>query len=212
VTLSQTHLSWSTTAVSGTVGYTVPAPFRVRTGAGYVARRVVVQRRKAGTTAWTPVSSSQTTATGHGTVGLAAPTTGVWQFRVVAPTTATAAAALTPVRRFTGITGASTTITGWSTNQTAIQPGGSLSVPLRVQSGAGYVARPLQVQRRRAGATTWSTLTTGTTTADGRYTAKLTAPAGAWQFRVVAAVTQTARAWLTASRAITVRDTKLRCV
>lgn len=202
-----TITGWSTSPVSATVGFTLNVAVRVSTGSGFEARTVAVQRRRAGVPTWTTVSSLQTAATGHATVGLMAPAVGGWEFRLYVPATATAATASTAVRAVTGMAGVVTTVTGWSTAAVTVQPGSVLAVPVRVQTGSGYVARKVQLQRRFITATAWGNVVTAMTAADGWYTVKLSAPPGTWQFRLLVPVSQTGREAQTAVREVTVKDT-----
>lgn len=202
-----TVTGWSTTPVSATVGYALPVPVRVRTGAAYVTRTVVVQRRQAGVAAWTQVATKQTATSGHVTVALTAPAVGAWDFRLVVPATATAAAASTTPRRVTGVTGLATTISGWPTAPVAVQPGAFVSAQVLVQTGTGYGARKVQIQRRATTGTAWTTVVDGATASNGLYQARFGAPEGAWYFRVVVPVSQTARPAQSGMWPVTVRDT-----
>lgn len=98
-----------------------------------------------------------------------------------------------------------TVVTGWwSPTAVTVQPGGVVSVPVRVKTGTQYVARQVQVQRRRGFTAAWVAMTSGWTTLDGRYTAHMFAPAGTWQFRLVVPATATGLAAETGPRTVTV--------
>ena len=58
---------WATTAASAAVGYTIKDAVSVKTGSGYVARSLSVQRRSSTSTTWTTVGTGSTSSTGiHG--------------------------------------------------------------------------------------------------------------------------------------------------
>jgi len=195
---------WATTATSGAVGYVINDAVSVKTGSGYVARSVTVQRRPSTSSTWSTVGTGTTSSAGAYTASYTVPATGVYYFRLVVPATATAAAATTSSRTVTGITGAATAVSGWETTATTTAVTATLTNAVTVKTGISYVARSVSVQRRPSTSSTWSTVITGTTSTSGAYTASYAAPAaGVWFFRLYVPPTATAAATTTADRQVT---------
>lgn len=80
-----------------------------------------------------------------------------------------------------------TTVTGWRTARpTRTTPELAIGDPVRIRTGSTYVARSVKVQRRKAGAAHWRTVTRATTNATGRFTPTLKIPSvRRWEFRLV---------------------------
>lgn len=195
---------WSTTSASAPVGYTFADAVVVRTGSGYLARTVELQRKESTATTWTRVSTGTTSGTGAYTARLRVPSIGTWQFRVVVKATSTAAPATTPTRTIKGSAGTLTTVSGWSTTAMRVRVGVTLSDGVVVRTGTGAVARTVWVQRKASTSTSWTTIATGTTSASGSYTARLVAPkVGRWVFRFVVPATRSAAAVTTKTRTLT---------
>ena len=73
---------WATTATSGAVGYVIKDAVSVKTGTGYVARSVSVQRRPSTSITWSTVATGTTSSAGAYTAAYTVPGTGVWYFRL----------------------------------------------------------------------------------------------------------------------------------
>ncbi|WP_460629783.1 hypothetical protein [Intrasporangium mesophilum] len=195
---------WATTSATAAVGYVFSDAVSVKTGSGYVARKVYVQRRSSASTTWSNVSSGTTTGSGAYTAKYAVPTRGVWYFRLYVPSTTSATARATAQRKVTGVAGLTTTLSGWATTATGGAVGYGLSSKVTVTTGTGYVARTVQIQRRPSSSTTWSTIATATTTSAGAYTASYAIPStGVWYFRMYVPATMTGAAGVTAQRQVT---------
>ena len=78
---------WVTTSTNGAVGFTIRDAVSVKTGAGYVARSVSVQRRPSTSSTWSTVATGTTSSAGAYTASYAVPATGVWYFRLSVPAT-----------------------------------------------------------------------------------------------------------------------------
>ncbi|MGO4598521.1 RCC1 domain-containing protein [Terrabacter sp. 2RAF25] len=110
---------------------------------------------------------------------------------------------MTAQRQVTGVIGLPTAVTGWPATTVSVASGQALASAVRVQTGSGYTARPVQVQRRLSTATTWSTVAVGSTDSLGTYTATY-APSsvGTWYFRLNVPATVTAAAATSAQRQV----------
>lgn len=98
---------------------------------------------------------------------------------------------------------ARTSATGWSTTTITAPQYYSVPVNVGVVTGTAHVARTVTVQRKAASTTTWSTVSTGSTDAQGHYRALLPIPAIAtFQFRLVVRATPTASAFTTPIRTV----------
>ena len=193
---------WRTTPMRATVGFAVSVPVVVVTGSRPLARRVVLQRRLAGSTAWTTTAASTTSTTGRYSAALAAPTARTWQFRLQVPATRSAAAVTTAVATLTGIAGGATTVRGWVTTVGRTE-GRLLLAPVVVRSGASAVRRTVVVQRR-SGSAPWRAVSTTPTSSKGVLAARLVAPsAGTWSYRLVVLATVSSAASTTVARSVT---------
>ena len=96
--LSTTVSGWSTTSSTVVVGASVSVRVRVKTGSGYVARAMRLQRKTVSGSVWSTISSGTTTSGGTWTVLLPTSSVGTWQYRIVVPVTRSAAGAVTAAR------------------------------------------------------------------------------------------------------------------
>ncbi len=133
--------------VSAPVGYTATRAVTVKTGTGFVACTVEVQRKASTATTWTAISTGTTSGTGVFTASLPVESSGSWNFRLVVVPTDTALSAATASRTIKSITGKASSVSGWST-VVADVTGSTLMNPVTVKTGTGYVARTIQVQRK----------------------------------------------------------------
>lgn len=92
---------WSTTSSSAPVGYTVTDAVVVKTGPGYVAREVEVQRKASSASTWVRVSGGTTSSTGAFTASLPVSASGTWHYRLVVASTSTARSKTTATRTIT---------------------------------------------------------------------------------------------------------------
>ena len=194
---------WSTTKASAVVGHQFTDRVRVRSGGAFGVRKVLVQRRAAGTRSWTTVTRARTDRAGRFTAILRVPTAERWYFRLRVPATAAAKSHTTKSRRITGIRGALTTISGWTTAPITAELGTRVVSKVRVRTGATYRMRTVQVQRRGPATKAWSVVSTGRTSPSGNYTATLPVLKGAWNYRLRVTATRTAAAGLTPERLVT---------
>lgn len=193
---------WSTSAASGAVGFVFTDAVSVKTGSGFVKRSVRVQRRPAGGS-WATISTGTSSASGAFTAALPVPGKGTFYFRLVVPATQTAASRTTASRKITGITGTTTTVSGWSTTATSAPASTGVGVTVTVKTGTGYPARSVQVQRKPSTGSTWSTQSTTTSGSNGRTKVKLTGTPGVWDYRLHVTPTRTAAAATTKTRRVT---------
>lgn len=199
---STTISGWSTTAAAGAVGYSFQQRVRVKTGSEYSAREVQVQRRAVGAS-WSSVVTGATDEAGYFTAPLTVPAVGAFDFRLVVPATRTAASAQSGARRITGVAGAQTSISGWSSAPSNASTATGLVVRLTVKTGPSYATRTALVQRKAAASKAWSTVRTTSTGAAGAVSVALTGSVGSWDFRVLVPATPTAASVATASRRVT---------
>ena len=119
------------------------------------------------------------------------------------PTTGTAsvAAVVAP-----SATVARTAVTGWPTSLRSAAPGARLSVPIRVTSPSGNVARTVTVQRYYPGTGTWEPVLRVRTGSAGWVTLRWSAPvrAGSFAYRVRVAPTTVAAGATTSSAVLRV--------
>lgn len=202
--VSTTVSGWSTTSSSGAAGYGFRVPVTVMTGTTAVARQVRVLRAAYGSSSWSTVATGTTTSAGTYTATLTIPAVGKWSFRLSVPAISTATGYTSPSRTITGIHGATTYVSGWSTTSSTAAVGYVFRSRITVKTGTRYLARQVQVQKTAYGTSRWSTVSTGNTSSTGVYTAAFAVPAtGRWSFRLVVTPTTTAARCITPSRTIT---------
>ncbi len=98
---------------------------------------------------------------------------------------------------------ASTSVSGIYTHTQSAPVGRCLPDGVQVTTGGKHVKRTVQVQRQKAGSSTWSTIKTATTSSTGSYMAQFcVSGGGTWHFRVVATPTSRAKRATSASRSI----------
>ena len=104
-----------------------------------------------------------------------------------------------------------TKVSAWSSSAPRVTIGSEVTDRVTVKTGSKYVARTIQVQRKASTSSSWSTVSTGTTSSAGAFTASLpVAAVGVWHFRLYVAPTSTAVAATTATRTLTgVNPTKV---
>lgn len=194
---------WDSTPLTAAKGYQVSEPITVTTGAGFISRTIKVQQRLTSATDWTTVKTATTTATGRYTVRYTVPAPGTWQVRLSVTATATAAATTTAIRPVTSIAGEATTITGWPTGSATVVAGLAVNVPVVIATGTATAARAVSLQKVAVGGTAWTVIASGTSGADGAWTAAFTPTVGTYRYRLVVPATLTAAARTTPERTLT---------
>lgn len=96
-----------------------------------------------------------------------------------------------------------TTVNGWDTTTLTAAVGYTVTDAITVQTGSGFVARSVTIERKASTATTWSTVRSVTTSASGAVTLNYPVPSvGTWSFRVSVSATATAGAATSAPRTV----------
>lgn len=95
-------------------------------------------------------------------------------------------------------------VSGWSIAATTATVGSTATERVTVQTVPRSAARTVEVQRKASTATTWTTVSAGTTQDDGQFTASLpVASVGVWEYRLHVPPTTTGAAVTTAPRTLT---------
>jgi hypothetical protein len=167
------------------------------------SRVVSVQYRRAGAKKFVTSTTGSTSAAGAIALRLKPPAAGRWQFRAVVKATAKARAFASKLRTVSASGRAATTsVAGFDTSTVTINPGQSVADDVVITPPA---ARAVSVQGRGPGSSTFVTLSTGTSSRDGRFQAVYSpASVGAWTYHLVVQPTATAVAATTATRSINV--------
>lgn len=167
------------------------------------ARRVAVQYRRAGTTAFHTSVTVRASAFGVATLPLHPPAAGTWSFRAVVAATPSATALVSPTRTVTA-TGpaAATGLSGFATGRTIVSLGQQVVDDVVITPRG---ARPVLVQARRPGTSRFVTQSTGGTSRTGRFRATYRPTStGDWAFRLFVPASATARSVTSPARVLAV--------
>jgi hypothetical protein len=167
------------------------------------ARTVTVQYRRAGTTRFTDAYTGKASTQGRFNTQLMPPATGAWQFRLVVAATSRADKLVSTVRTVHASGAAATTkVDGFVSTAVSVTVGGVVTDVVAVLPRA---RRTVWVQARRPGASDFETLTTGTSSGTGAFTAVYRpSTAGVWAYRLTVPASATARTAVSPTRTVTV--------
>ncbi|YAL83769.1 IPT/TIG domain-containing protein [Dermacoccaceae bacterium W4C1] len=180
-------------------------PITVKTGSTYPSRTVRVQRAAAGSTAWSTIATLSTAASGAATVTLPVAAVGKWHYRLMVIPTINAAGFTTSTRAVTGVTGVSTTVTGWSTSPLTGMASSALRLQLIVKAGSSASVRSVAVQKTSVGGSVWSAVSTTQTASNGAVTVTLPVPSsGSVSYRLVVSPSATAAGFTSQGRVVAV--------
>lgn len=130
---------------------------------------LLVQARRLGTTRWSTLSRVSTSATGRASLSLLPPSTGAWQFRVVAKAADGRPRLVSGIRVVRATSPALTTVT-WTTGSFTVDRGQRRDLGVRVTTGTSSRPRLVSLVRQGPGEQGWTTIATTTTDAQGRAT------------------------------------------
>jgi len=167
---------WNPNAMSGKYGTSWTTTLTVTNG-GQSGRPVELQRRLRGGTAWATYGTYATTIAG--TVPVSIPfSTGIWEWRAVAPAWKTYAAASTGIKQMAR----TTTISGWSTTTSSYATGWTVLDGITVTPGNG---RQVILIGKQNGTSTWSILGKWNCDTNGNVSVPIKVKAGTWQYSVI---------------------------
>jgi hypothetical protein len=156
-----------------------------------IAGRSMQVQTLSGSTTWKSVGSVESTANGSFTVYLQHTVAGTHRYRLLAPATATADAAVSPTARFT-VSKRRSSISA-ATSAGSVARNHVLTVTGTVQRD--FTGRTVAVFVRRAGRTTWSKVASVTLNASNTYSLAVpTSTVGSWRVRTHVYSTSYARA------------------
>jgi hypothetical protein len=167
------------------------------------ARTVTVQYRRAGASRFTNSYAVKTSAGGRFDAALKPRAAGVWEFRLVVAATSRADRLVSPVRTVHAAGAAATTkLEGVDSTPASVIVGATVTDVVTVLPRS---RRTVQVQARRPGAVSFETMTTGTTSVAGAFTAVYRpSTAGVWAYRLLVPASTTARTAVSPTRTVTV--------
>jgi hypothetical protein len=167
------------------------------------SRTVTVQYRRAGTTRFTNAYTGKASTQGRFNTQLMPHAAGVWQFRLVVAATPRADKLVSTVRTVRASGAAATTkLEGFVSTAATVTVGGAVTDVVAVLPRA---RRTVWVQARRPGAPHFETLTTGTSSDTGAFTAVYRpSTAGVWAYRLTVPARATARMAVSPTRTVTV--------